>query len=271
VQEHLDVGLPAAVSAAPAKTPVFAINLARATARRAALVASAQAAGVDLQVTTAVDGALLDQTPGIRYSRAHQLARFGRELRQGEIACFASHYRLWQMLRDQPGHDWAVICEDDIQFNADFTQAVAAAQRFAEQHGLSFIRLAGVFNRPYARLGRVNEAYELIRFRKDPLGTQCYLINRHAAAMLIEHAALWYGPVDDYLSCYWRHGLQPYALHPYPVQHTQAAQTSSIQSRREKLRRSVRLRREAYRLWTDGRRLLGNALWALRYALSHKL
>jgi len=57
----------------------------------------------------------------------------------------------------------------------------------------------------------------LVRYRKGPVGTQCYAISPDGARALLRHADRWTEPVDRYIDRFWLHGVHSYAIHPFPV------------------------------------------------------
>lgn len=92
---------------------VYYINLDRSPERRAWFTKQAEALGLDLVRVPAVDGREL---PAAELDHWRQLSEGNKILSPGEIGCFLSHRKAWEMVL--AGEEkWAFIAEDDIHFS----------------------------------------------------------------------------------------------------------------------------------------------------------
>lgn len=162
-------------------------------------------------------------TPTVLTSDANrQRNRFGRALTAAEIGCFKSHFQVLQRFVDSSSADWVLVVEDDVLLDPlfDFNDAV----RLAADRDLGYLRLYAKKMVPFLQVEAIG-ARQLVRYLTDPYGAQAYLISRPAASRFlatIEGITL---PIDDELGRFWKNGLIPYALFPFPVLESAAPST----------------------------------------------
>lgn len=126
----------AAAAAAAALPPSFVISLARRSAKGAAALERAAAAGLaDVALVEAVDGKALSadelRRRGVAAYAGWRLEGtgfrfFDRELKWGEIGCGLSHAAVWSRL-DAMGAPAAIVLEDDVDFSPLFAELLRAA------------------------------------------------------------------------------------------------------------------------------------------------
>lgn len=194
-----------------ATLPVFVINLERSADRRAFMQTQFEQLGLEAEFFPATDGRSPDGVSGSRYDERAALRILGHPLSPTEVACFASHYRLWQhcVALDTP----IVIMEDDVRLRPEFPQALAKAAALIDS--LRLLRLAAMFERRYDTLAQIDAKFRLIRYLKGPYGLQCYALSPAGARTLIEGAKVWINAVDSYVDSFWIHGLASIALVPF--------------------------------------------------------
>jgi glycosyl transferase family 25 len=188
------------------------ISLASSAARRRTVAESLAGLPYPWRFFDALSG---DSFGTIEDSAERQLARFGRRLGPGEVGCFKSHAALLEEFGSQPrGADWLLVIEDDVWIDTNFPFAEIVA--LAEREGIHYLRL---FARRYKAADVVRDlgARQLIRFRTDPYGTQAYLIDREGARRFLSAFQSIDMPIDDALGRFWIHGLDPYAIFPFPA------------------------------------------------------
>ncbi len=230
--------------------PIYAINLDRAKKRWSAMQKGLQEQGLVAKRLSAFDAQTSAHLPVSRYDEAGSRRYNGAPQIKSTMAGFASHYRAWQIIRDSGGS--AVVMEDDLAFQDGFVQALdLAAAQIEERH---YIRLFALNRKRRALLiETLAGGFKLVCLTYRPIGTQAYLLSAEGAERLIAHAERWFQPVDDYLDCFWVHGLPPFAIQPYRIEHADEG-FSYLQSGREPYRRSLteqlrfKLRRRTERL-----------------------
>jgi glycosyl transferase, family 25 len=209
---------------------IAVINLERSVERRARMTILLQRFGLEFSFSQAVDAAAGKHLAFSNYDPACAVRARGEELTPGEIACFASHYKLWRTCieRDVP----MVVMEDDIALSPRFQLVLELARRRIDRFG--FMRLEGIYVPPYHALHSAH-GFTVVRFRKGPAGAAAYAISSKGARALVDHAQKWRYPVDLYLDRFWEHGLSSIAVLPYPAQqasHPQHIFPSSLESER---------------------------------------
>ncbi|MGX3011268.1 glycosyltransferase family 25 protein [Helicobacter sp. 23-1044] len=170
-----------------------------------------------------------------------KLARFvkGKDLSFGEIACFSSHYRLWEkcVALDSP----IVVLEDDIDFMQDFCQIVKIFKSPFE-----YVRLYYLFDR------KISQIYDnfYISFARIS-GGQGYYLTPTAAQKFIKNARFWLFCVDDYMDMFFIHNVKNIIFLPFVIAEDSANATQSTILGRTKPKMSFwrKLTRELSRIY----------------------
>lgn len=162
---------------------VYYINLDRSPERRAWFTQQAEALGLDLVRVPAVDGREL---PAEELDHWRKLTAGNKVLSPGEIGCFLSHRKAWEMVI-AGDEKWAFIAEDDIHFaestkiffqniswvppNADLVKAETDLRRHQ-------------FSRKYWPLTR---PYTLRNLHSSHLNAGGYFISRNSCKLLLSY------------------------------------------------------------------------------------
>lgn len=237
---------------------LFIISLPRSVDRRQTML-SQDFGQIRPEFFDAFDGARGEHHSISRYSEAEAVSHFGVPLTVGEVACYASHYALWQRCSEM-GEPIAII-EDDVEVTAHFKDAFLAAHEIIAEHKM--IRLAAQHDRPFRELRVLNARYKLVRFLQGPAGTQCYCISPKGADALIAAARSWIEPVDVYIDSFWRHGVTSNAIIPFEAREMDRRMVESTIGNR-KIRRTglAKLRFELSRVRQKVARILFNVFRA---------
>ncbi len=227
--------------------PLYVINLDRASERWAGMQAALGALGLVGERVAAYDGRSGEHAKVSRYDEALSRRYGGAPQTETTMAGFASHYLVWQKICDSGKA--ALVLEDDLAFHEGFLEALAfGAERIAQRH---YIRLFALNQkRRFRQIESLGGGFDLVRIAYRPIGAQAYLLSPEGASRLLRHADRWFQPVDDYLDCFWVHGLAPYAIQPYRITHADQ-DYSFIQSEIAPYRRSAseHLRFKLRRRW----------------------
>jgi glycosyl transferase family 25 len=205
----------------PFKT--FVVSLERAVERRAHMQKLLKKLGLEAQFIKAVDGAALTDAQRARYDRAKANLLYGSEMTGGEIACYLSHYQIYEHIVASD-IEVALILEDDIDCVEDL-RAIVRELALQEDPQWTVVRLqsakvnvvtpdsARAFGAPVAQVaGRT-----LCRLTTTVLGGCAYLIRREAAAVMLEFGRRIFLPIDHTLDRYWENGIVPFVIRPLPV------------------------------------------------------
>ena len=214
----------------------FVLNLDRSPERLAAVARALDALGIRPIRVPAVDGRALSlPLPGI--DPALYLGTHGRELLMGEVGCYLSHLRALRLFLAS-GFAQAMVLEDD----ADVTPRASALVdvltapgspddwdivKFEAHHGALGLPLRGL--PPGGRLCALPHR---------SAGSAAYLVNRAAAAALLDRLLPMRMPYDIAFDRGWDLGLRVRGILPYPVATRPSAPTIVRDDRPAKRKRS---------------------------------
>ncbi|MDV2964393.1 glycosyltransferase family 25 protein [Nitratireductor aquimarinus] len=189
------------------------INLERETSRLAHMRRVFGEQGLDFEVVTAVDASLL--SPAELDNGRTGVPRF-YELGAGEIACFLSHRKCWEIVA-QSEDDYTVICEDDI-FLGENAGAVFSDYGWIPANA-GIVRLEAC--RPKLLVGTkglpIASGRKLVELHEARAGAAAYILHRDLAGFLLEKTARFCDPVDQLLfndSAFLRRGAHFYQVVP---------------------------------------------------------
>lgn len=220
---------------APALPPVFVINLARDTVRRAHMDAVLARVGLSATFVPAVDGRSLQAADRARYDPARALRVYGKPMLDAELGCYLSHDRLWQRLLDE-GHAAALILEDDIEIDPALPGVLADLLACPDWLVVRLHTMRGrvLTPRRAAFRGRevatLRDGAGLFRLRTHTLGAAAYLIRAEGARRLLDYGRRIALPIDQTMDRFWENGIVPYVVRPFPVRQ-RAEFASSIGAR----------------------------------------
>ncbi|ENO91852.1 glycosyl transferase [Thauera sp. 28] len=192
---------------------VFVVNMARSRDRLERMSALLEDTGLSFERFEAVDGSVEDVSKC--YDSAKQLSSGYRDLSRAELGCYLSHVRLWEKAAERSS-GFVVVLEDDIDIEGGIAQLLEGVAGL--QCSWDLIRLAGLGEVPYVRLGHLDQNHELVALMRGSTGTQGYCISPDGARKLLAKALPITMPVDVYIDYDWISGIQTLAIMPYPVQ-----------------------------------------------------
>lgn len=218
--------------------PVVVISLVDSDVRRAHVTAQLADAGVPFRFFNAQR---IEKYPPDYDARTRQ-QMYANHLTLGEVGCYDSHYRIWQDLARSNDDIWCIL-EDDIELAPDFSQRLAGALDVPVPWGVMRLKDAGSAGR--WQVAQLPGGGVLNDHRKQPGGTQGYLIRRDAALTLLAYGKRMIHPVDDMLNRNWEHGIRMISISPDMVVDRGDELGTTIVGR-QKARRSIsqKLRRE---------------------------
>lgn len=113
-------------------TPIFIINMDSSQQRWHSMeqqLARLQLTGT--RVSAVVGKNLSDAEVDNLYDDARNIAQHHRPLSTGEIGCYASHRKIWQMMIEQ-NIPYAVILEDDVKIEANFNSVLESLPKLTQ-------------------------------------------------------------------------------------------------------------------------------------------
>jgi glycosyl transferase family 25 len=193
-------------------TGVRIISMASSTERRNDISKQAQGTSCNWSFFDACTGAI----PPLSYSSDSAVKRFGRELSNAEIGCYASHYKCWEWLINS-NYQQAIIFEDDVLIDWKVIEEISK-YNFSIMK-LDFVRLFSThpFKMDITKYRFLSPHYHLVRTKGIVFGTQGYLLTRTAAIKLVDKYKSILMPVDWIPSLSWEHKLANFSFFPFPV------------------------------------------------------
>lgn len=218
---------------------IFVISLPEAISRRALIVQQMAALGLTYTLVEGVrpDLAQLDKAG---YLHRERLRRYGYAMARGEIGCFLAHRSAWRLVQKQT--EKCLILEDD----AVLSGLSPALFDSLNASPYSMVRLAGMVHKKYKLIAGTVFA----KYWGDPAGSAAYVLGSQEATRLLEKSESFFMAVDDFLEARHVHGINTYAVLPYPVWQA-GTDTQIIDRGRPQLSILMRLRRMLVRIPID--------------------
>ncbi len=197
------------------KMKIFIINLDRSKDRKQYMQQQFDKIGVECEFFSAIDGRSLDRkwlskvAKSKFYNQITGRAGFARSHSNNEIACFASHFSLWQKCIEL--NEPIIVLEDDVILDHDFKKSMATLEKYLDK--LQYIRL--IVTLKYRK--KIQLADDLSLYPHFPSGAQGYAIAPKAAKLFVHYAKKWHEPVDMYMDLSVIHGLRAYCVNPEAI------------------------------------------------------
>ena len=212
--------------------PVFVISLARAVERREKMRARLGKLGADYEIVDAVDGATLtaDDYGDNILRRDKFRRRYGREILDGEIGCYLSHYQLWQRMVTEKIPS-ALVLEDDADWDEDLLAIADDIDNLDWAWGVVLLSA----HRPKKRgrvLQLVGDNRRLVLYDRRMGTTAGYIISQWGAQTLLKHCREITAPIDMLYGEWWRSKTPYYIVVPPVVR--QVEPDSLIQRKHKK-------------------------------------
>lgn len=175
---------------------IFVLNLERAVDRRVLMEQRLAELGLEAEFLSAVEGARVD--------RRRLPAGSEPRLSHGELGCYLSHKRSWEIVVER-GLDHAVVLEDDVVLSPELPRVIA--QLAGLDLAFDMVRLSSLGPVRGIPVARLDGARSVILPNKNPSGAQGYLVSQAGARRLLARLAVPRRPVDDEFDLYWKYEL----------------------------------------------------------------
>jgi len=225
---------------------IFIINLERSTNRKIEMQNEMQKLNNNFEVIffDAVD-AKLNKHIFYKDKYFSKLTKYliGKNLSDGEIACFASHFLLWEKCVEL--NEPIIILEDDIIIQPHFEEGI----KNIVKSNYNFVKLSSI-NIDAKKKQKTNhhQNKHFILSLKGVDGTQGYYITPVAAKAFINHSTKWIKPVDNYMESFWIHSVPTITYTPRLIDDHPNYNTTTIEQRRVKVPYRYKFTRELSRL-----------------------
>ncbi|QBP76807.1 hypothetical protein E2K99_18185 [Herbaspirillum huttiense] len=219
--------------------PTVVISLVESQDRRRYIADQFASVGLNFRF---FDAERFTQHPS-SYDAATRWKVHGNHMNLSEIGCYDSHYRIWQELV-QSGQEMWCILEDDVELGTGFAETLQAIAATSFPFGI--MRLCDAGGEDSWQVAVLENGSIVKDHRKQPFGTQGYVIHRDAAKVLVEKARNIVYAVDDLLNRTWEHRVRIFSVTPSVLLHRNDLMGTTIG--REKAKRTLwqKLKREFY-------------------------
>ena len=188
----------------------FVISLKRSIDRRERIEQQLRAVGIPFEFFDAIDGSIDNFTYSDRARPAITKKRKGYSLKTNEIACFASHYSIWEKCLSL--NKAIIVIEDNVDPAIDAKAIIELCFKQIEQY--NYIKLSATHKSNFYPIKSIISDYKLGSYQKGTCGTTAYILTPKAARYFIRNATSFLEPVDDYMEKPWRHHVQTYSVQP---------------------------------------------------------
>jgi len=233
----------------------FVISLKKSIERRERIQKTLSKAGIDFTFFDAIDAGQENFKYYDKTAPQKTTKRFGYILTKGEIACYASHYSMWEKCIEL--NEPLLVLEDNALFSNLIKECFPLFEALMTKY--DFIKLGGIHQKNKKNIGvniieEVNERVNLIQYRKRDSGARGYLITPKAAKKFVENANEFIEAVDDYMEKPWRHSIKSYCFQPNLVMRaTIPSVIGSNRKNKEKMCFKDKILKEFYRVYEKTR------------------
>lgn len=231
------------------------INLDSSVARWQSITAQCELLGLTPQRVSAVRGSMLTaQQKSEVYNLETNLAKFDKELNDGEIGCYLSHIRCWEHIIEQQ-LDFALVLEDDAILTPDIVRYIDKLA--GSSVDWDYIKLSrGSKTKKSLECLDLGDGLSLTKGLK--LNSTCtgQLISLSGAKKLLAHAFPISRPVDADIRYWFEKSLKCFSTSPLPILNGEfGSDINKVSDRRlvkkRPLKRILQRIRYEYLLWRN--------------------
>ena len=203
----------------------YIINLDRAPERWEHMSETFTEAEIPIVRVPAIDGTQLI-FPCVDFNEKKFWQFHGRETNIFEVACYLSHLKAIKLFLESDD-EFAMICEDDLFLKPGCKEVVEIA--LSSSSLWNILRLSGLREGRACWLQQLSPRYFLTLHLSRLKGAGAYLIDRKAAAILVNELTPMWLPWDHAIDREWTFGLRALAVAPFPISQTDEKFESTIQ------------------------------------------
>lgn len=191
--------------------PLYIINLKENEDRLSFISKRLGELNLKYLVVEAVDGRTLPKSEIDALTKATNFyeyfvwkSKFTRALLPGELGCFLSHKKCWEIIA-QGNNQYGIVLEDDVVISRDFIPFVTSAKWVP--NSVDIIQLSSSQKKYKVRASndviKLSPKFELINPVSNSIGTLGYLISKDLARKLLYLSQKIVAPIDNYLFSPW--------------------------------------------------------------------
>jgi len=147
---------------------IIVISLTRSTERRERMKKQLDDAQLPFEFFDAVDASVANFKYSERSAPEKTIQRLGYQLIDSEIACFASHFCLWEKCVEL--NEPILVLEDSCDLTPLFSSHLQLLPSLVDEY--KFIKLFSMYDKTYSDVAKVNKTTDLVYYHERTCGTQ---------------------------------------------------------------------------------------------------
>jgi glycosyl transferase, family 25 len=205
------------------KPLIYVINLGRDVERLASVSANLASFGLTFERICAVVGKELPDFEKYVDENSYAWRNRMNMPRPGEVGCYLSHLKAMEsfLRTDAP---WCVILEDDVELLPGFNEVLSS---LVEKDDWDLVKLYNNHSGTPVKKRALVAGRHLVAHLTRTTSSAAYVINRHAAEVLLKTMLPISEQVDHALDRPWETGLRKRGIRPMPVGFAPIAHTTS--------------------------------------------
>jgi len=197
--------------------PVYLINLSTSPERLEKSNKRLAEQGINYTRVEGVLGkALTQQEVDQHYSEQINHSHYHTPLTLGQIGCYYSHRKVWQLIAEGDA-PFGIIMEDDFHLTGDLKNAIDAIQSLTAEWDLIKLAAYQSRERKIAYSLPINDDFNLVVHSKAMSGGAATALTKAAAKRLLAATDKFGRPCDTDIQHMWETGVDVLSLMPYPV------------------------------------------------------
>lgn len=209
---------------------IYVISLQNAKARRESVVKQLESTNIAWKFVDAIEE---DHDLVEKIARDQKASIYWHKVMvKGEIACYLSHVKSWEIMRDDKV-EYGLILEDDFFLKADLKQIIGCM--LAIQSDYDMVKLFGTpkFAKTIEKVAFQSLSIQILRAFSVTGISVAQWVRADALPLLIAKASEMKRPVDMDLKHYWEYPLKILHIHPILVDEISADLGGSMISNRK--------------------------------------
>lgn len=199
------------------KTPIYLINLNASPERLAKSKTRLENQNVSfIRVEGVLGRELSKEEIAQHYSDNINTQKYHTTLTKGQIGCYLSHRKAWQLIANGDA-EFGIVIEDDFVLPGDLKQAIETVGNLNFEWGLIKLAAYQSRDRKIAFQHPIGNGFNVVVHEKPMSGGAATAITKQAAKKLLDATDKFGRPCDTDIQHFWETGVEVLSLMPYPV------------------------------------------------------
>lgn len=197
--------------------PVYLINLSTSPERLAKSQSRLAEQNIDfIRVEGVLGKDLSDEEINQHYSEEQNVTKYHTALTKGQIGCYFSHRKVWQLIAEGDA-DFAIILEDDFILQGDLVKAISCLTKI--NFSWDLIKLAAYQSRDRSITFEqpLSDDFNIVVHAKPMSGGAATALTKVAAKKLLIASDTFGRPCDTDIQHFWETDVNVLSLMPYPI------------------------------------------------------